>query len=208
MIQSAPDGAVHLGHAAKAIRVLHARIIGQMGLANLAVGSISEGFGADLPWVRAGEVNARIEGYRSTRKASRDIAPARSKRRFRVGRKATADCRHGLGPLSKARPSLARGAWGSGRLPRGLGRRTADSLKKGFPFADQDQGKMGQGGQISTGSHRSSGGNDGMDPGVEQVYEQLDELGTDATEAFREDVGAQQQHGADLFGERSPRPQA
>ena len=57
---------------------------------------------------------------------------------------------------------------------------------------------MCQGGQIPARAHRSPGWDDGMHAAIEQAREQLDQLVADAAQSFGEDIGAQQQHGADL----------
>ena len=61
-----------------------------------------------------------------------------------------------------------------------------------FPFADQDQGEVGERRQVAAGADRAALGDDGVDAAVEQFAEQLDDLGPDAGMALGQDVGPEE----------------
>jgi hypothetical protein len=65
-------------------------------------------------------------------------------------------------------------------------------------FSNHRESEMGEGREIAAGAHRSAGRNDGMDTVIEQGEESFEELGTDPATSFGENVGAEQEHGADL----------
>ncbi len=67
---------------------------------------------------------------------------------------------------------------------------------EGFAFAEDDQGEVGERGEVSASADTAFGGDDGVNARVEHSDEKLDQFRADAAVAFGKDVGAQEEHGA------------
>jgi hypothetical protein len=81
----------------------------------------------------------------------------------------------------------------------GLGAGQEAALIFGFAFSDEDQGHVGERGEVSAGSDAASGGDSRGDAFVEQAAEAAGDDRADAGDAHGEHVGADQHHGSDGF---------
>ncbi len=111
MVENAANGSVDLRHAAKAVSVLNARVVGDMRFANLAPRKkIAEiGCGGDLTSVWTRQMNAGVESDRRThqrlkRHGSRKISGAYET--AGVGNREHADGGHGLGAVEQCEALL------------------------------------------------------------------------------------------------------
>jgi hypothetical protein len=209
MGENAADGTMDLGHAAKAIGILHARIVGYVGVADFAAGQDLRkiGSGSDLASVWARQVNARVEGYGGThecfeRHGSSEVSDLSEAVRVHDAQRSYPG--HGLGAIEQGQTLLGREGE---RSKAGCGEdfcaRLPDALKNGFAFADDDQREMRERSQIATRSYRAFGGDDRVDPCIEHGHEQVNELRPHTTVSLGEDIGAQQEHSPRLsFAER------
>ena len=100
-------------------------------------------------------------------------------------------------PLMRLMPSL--GCRSIGSMPGAPQRLAAGedcALELRFAFADQDQRHVGERSQIARRAHAALRRHDGRDAAIQQIAEPLGDQRPDAREALREDVGADQHHGA------------
>ena len=197
------DGAVDLGHAAEAIGVLQPRVVVAVGLANLAVGEqVAEMLGGgDLAGVGTSGMDAGIE-WRGRAAESFEGHGAGEVGEFGDAESAneseSADGGDGLGAVEERESFFS--FEGEGRAPgfeQGHGGGDGAAVLQDHAFADEGEGEVGQRGQIAAGADGATGGDDGVDPVIEEEEQGVDDRGPDAAEAFGEDVGAKQEHGAD-----------
>ena len=145
VLERAADRAVHLRHATQAVGVLHARIVGEMGLPDFAVAKqVTQMFRhGQLAGMRPRLVNARIKSRRRSlqrleRHRAGDIRHAREP--FRPEQRQAAHGMHRLGAVQEGKPLL--GFEHDRPQPRLLQRipaRLTFALIKGIAFTDQTQ---------------------------------------------------------------------
>ena len=150
MTEHASDGSVNLGHAAQAVGVLHAGVVGEVRVADFAViKNLGEmGCGGDLTCMRAGLMDAGIEGdWRALesfeRHSSGEVGELGKTAGVDYGERAY--CGHGLGAVEQGQAFFGserqwRQACGGEGLCCGL----ALALINRFAFADYDQCQMSE----------------------------------------------------------------
>ncbi len=113
---------------------------------------------------------------------------------------------HQGGAVEQGQPFLgAQGQRGQPGLSQGFGSAHALAGHVGFPFADEDKGQMGQGGQVSAGAQAALAGDAGVDAGVEQIQQPLHQVRAHAGIAQGQGVGPHHQHGPhDFLGQIWP----
>lgn len=205
--QSIGGGAVDLGGAAEGVGVLDVAA-GLVGGADLgAIEPLAEaGRGGDLAGVGAGAVDAFVEGGgRATEGVEGEGAGG--VRGFEevlgIEESEAAGGEHGLSAVDERDAFL--GLEGKGFDAgggEGIGTGESLSVVEGGAFTDEDEGDVGEGGEVAAGADAAAGGGDGGDAFVEEGEEAFGDLGADAGEAPGEDIGADEHDGADDgFGE-------
>ena len=211
-------GAVHLRHAAQRVRVLHARVVVAVRLADLAVG---EQLAQTAPPTRPGRAGrAHPECARRRRRACRATPRATSRPRRAPRARAGAHRRARAQPIAvcacvplisvspffrtERRPARARRR----RSMSAAGPRVAAATERAF--ADQRQREMRERREIAARADAALLRDGRIEPGVEHRREQLDQVESRAGESLRDDVRAQQHHRAHfaLREQRRPTPAA
>jgi hypothetical protein len=199
---------VNLGHAAEAVGVLHAGIVVAVGLADFAFGEQGAevgggcclaGMGANGldAWIeRGGRTAESFEGHGPGEVAELDDAEG-------AGEGEAADGGDGLGSIEKGQTLFGFEGERDDACPKECeGGGDAASVSVNHAFTDDGEGEVSEGRKVAAGSDGSARGNNGVNAAVEEGNEGLNQLRADAAEAFGENIGAEEEHGADgILGE-------
>ena len=154
----------------------------------------------DLAEVGAGEMEARVEGGGSATEGFHregGCGLGGVEEGLERGELEAAEGEHGLGAVEQRDAFL--GLKREGRETSGgetLGGGEDSAVVVGEAFADEDEGHVGEGGEVAAGSDAAARRNDGRDVVIEKVADTLSDDGTNAGEALGEDVGADEHHAA------------
>ncbi len=206
VIDRVAAGAVDLGGASQGVGVLHA-LLSLPGREGRALEEPSErGRRVDLPRLSAKLVDARVEGVGDAlegleAEGGRHLGGVDEGEG--VGGREGPDGGHGLRAVDEGEPLLGREGHGleAGR-GEGLAPRHPAAAEGGFSRAHEDQGEVGERGQVARGAEGALLRHDRDDARVEHGHEGLDRGGPDPRTPDGEGVGAQEDHRAhDLLGE-------